>query len=84
MFMVLKRPKLKLGPKTRITWNWGPECHLICIDISCALHINIFLQCKTLHYKIRRALINMPKVIPTHNLIGHYATLRKYKKTYFV
>jgi hypothetical protein len=73
MFMVIKKPKLKLGPKTIITWNWGFECHLIYIDISCALHIDILLQCKTLHYRIRRALINMPKVIPTHNLTDHYA-----------
>ncbi len=80
MLMVPKRPKSKLGPKTKITWKWGPKFRLICIDISCALHIDIFLQCKTLHYRIRKALIKMPKVIPTHNLINHYATLRKYKK----
>ncbi len=52
----------------------------MCIDFSCAIHIGTFLQCKTLHYKIRRALINISNAIPTHNFNDHYATLKKYKK----
>ncbi len=79
MIMVLESPRLKLGPKTRITWSWGPICFLTDIDFSCALHTDIFLQCKTLHYKTKRATINMLEAIPRHNFIDHYATLRKYR-----
>ncbi len=78
--MVLKSPILKLGPKTRITWSSSPRCHLMCIDFTFAFCINILLQCRILHYKIMRALINMPKAITTHNLIDYYATLKIYRK----
>jgi hypothetical protein len=44
----------------------APRHHLVCIDFSYALHIGIFLQCKTLHCKARRTLINMPKNPLTH------------------
>jgi hypothetical protein len=45
----------------------------------CTSHRYFFVM-KKLHYRISRALINMPKGIPTHNLTDHYATLSKYKK----
>jgi hypothetical protein len=80
MLMVFKSPILKLGPKTRITWSSGPRCHLLCIDFTCAFCTDILLQCRTLHYKIMRASINMPKAITTHNLTDRYATLKKYRK----
>lgn len=65
--------------KTRITWNWGPKCCLLCIDLSHALGTCIFLQCRTLHCKTKRAPINMPKAIPINNLTDHYPTLKKYR-----
>ncbi len=74
MIMVLESPRSILNPKTRITWSWGPRCLLICIDFTCALHTDIFLQCKTLHNKTRKALINMPNAIPTHHFTNRYAT----------
>jgi hypothetical protein len=49
----------------------------MCIDFTYALHIDIFLQCRILHYKTRKALINMLKAIPTYNFINCYATLKK-------
>jgi hypothetical protein len=61
--MVLGSPRSKLGPKTKITWIRDPICCLMCIDLSYAFHIDIFLQCRTLHCKTRRASINMPKAI---------------------
>jgi hypothetical protein len=80
MLMVLGSLRSKLCPKTIITWSWGPKCHLVCIDLSCALHIKVFSPCKTLHYGTRRASINMLEAIPTHNLIDNYPTLKKYRK----
>ncbi len=80
MLVVLGSPRLKLGPKTIITWSWGPKCHLVCIDLSCALHTEVFSPRRTLHCKTKKASINMLEAIPTHNLIDNYSTLKKYRK----
>jgi hypothetical protein len=64
--MVLQNPNLKLNPKIKITWSWNPSCCFVCIDLYYALDICIYLQCRTLLSKTRRAPINMPHAIVTY------------------
>jgi hypothetical protein len=52
MFMVFQSASFKLNPKMRIIWSWSPNCCFLCIDFGCALGTYIFLQCKTLHWKL--------------------------------
>ncbi len=73
VFMVLKSSKLKLNPKTKITWSWGPSCEHLALD-TC-----IYLQHITLHYRTKKALINMLEAIPTHNLTNFHPTLKNYR-----
>lgn len=73
LFMVFKSSKLKLNPKTRITWSWGPSCEHLTLD-TCT-----YLQHITLHHRTKKASINMLKAIPTHNIINFYHTLKKYR-----
>ncbi len=73
VLMVFKSSKLELNPKTKITWTWDLSCEHLTLD-TC-----IYLQCITLHYRTKKALINMLETIPTHNLSNFYPTLRNYK-----